>query len=448
MDTIKKGDKLEDQAFDVFESQITDDCFFVKREYCKIFRKKGYYSNDRGKDIIFDISVEITIPGQERFSLLFLIECKNYSHSVPVDDVEEFFAKIQQVSGANVKGIVVSTNTFQDGTFNFARSKGIGLLRYFSKDNLEWVLTRSPSSMASAAHANSECSNAYHALHDENYDSRYFDFYGYVNDTYTVSSNQFFSSLARNSANTDILESLANIEQAVQESRLSVPYMERHEIEKISFSILSNVQYQSGPAPLDVICNLLKDQSGLIVKRNFQLRKGILGQISFEPDIISIDDLQASKTEQTRFTLAHELGHFVLKHNRFMVRESCHEEDIDTDSSGTANLKDVRRMEWQANYFASCLLLPKEQFEREFFRQAAIHELSDRGYGLLYLDNQRCNIDTFLKISTPLMKKFEASRSVVKLRLLKLGFLNERQRMSNNTYQPTRSLSHPRIQWI
>ena len=90
--------------FSVFDNQIVEDCFFSKREYSKIFRKKGYFSKDREKDIIFDVSIEVTIPGQDCFSLLFLIECKNYSHSVPVDDVEEFFAKIQQVSGANAKG--------------------------------------------------------------------------------------------------------------------------------------------------------------------------------------------------------------------------------------------------------------------------------------------------------------------------------------------------------
>lgn len=444
MDTTKKGDKLEDQAFEVFESQIAEDCFFSKREYCKIFRKKGYYSKDREKDIIFDISVEVTLPGQDRYSLLFLFECKNYGHSVPVDDVEEFFAKIQQVSGANAKGIVVSTNSFQDGAFKFARSKGIGLLRYFSKESLEWVLTRSPSSMASAAHAVSEQSNAYHALRNDTYESRYFDFYGCVNETYTVSSNQFFSSLARNGAEPDILKVIAKIEQATKESRLSVPYVERKELEELSFGILAELRYQSGPVPLDSVCERLKEQAGLVVKRNSQLGNGVLGQISFGPDIISIDDSQALTPERVRFTLAHELGHFALEHRRFMVREACHDEDIDTENLETLKLKDVRRMEWQANYFASCLLLPKEQFEREFFRQANLHELSDRGYGLLYLDDQKCNIDTFYRVTAPLVKEFQVSRSVIKLRLLKLGFLNEAQRMPNKAFQPTRALSRPR----
>ena len=111
--------------------------------------------------------------------------------------------------------------------------------------------------------------------------------------------------------------------------------------------------------------------------------------------------------------------------------ETCHEEDMDLESAERINLKDVRRMEWQANFFASCLLLPKDQFTREFLKQVVRHNLSDRGFGLLYLDGQRCNIDTYHSVTYPLMKEYAVSRSVVKLRLMKLGFLNEAQIMPN-----------------
>lgn len=443
MDTTKKGDKLEDQVFEVFESQIAEDCFFSKREFCKIFRKKGYYSKDREKDIIFDISVEVTLPGQEHYSLLFLIECKNYGHSVPVYDAEEFFTKLQQISGANNKGIIVSSNSFQDGTFKFSRSKGIGLLRYFSKEKLEWILARSPSSMAPSWIVSSESSNSYHALHNEDFGSRYFDFHGCVNDSYTVSSNQFFSSLARADADTELLHALAIVEQSTKESRLCVPYLEKEEVEKRAASVLSAIEYLAGAVSIESICNYLADNSGLVVNTNVDLPSGVLGQIVFRPDTISIDNRQASTNERTRFTLAHELGHYILEHGRFMARESCHEEDIAIDDLDAIDLRDIRRLEWQANYFASCLLLPKEQFEKEVFSQAQRYELSDRGYGLIYLDDQRCNVDTFHRVTGPLMKKFEVSRTVVKLRLMKLGFLNEAQQKSSKSFRPTRTLSRP-----
>ena len=443
MNTTKKGDKLEELIFEIFERQISEDRFFSKREFCKIYRKKGYYSKDREKNIVFDVSVEVTLPGQERYSVLFLIECKNYGHRVPVDDVEEFFAKIQQISGANAKGIVVATNSFQEGAFKFAKSKGIGLLRYYSKEQLDWVLTRSPSSTASSSIASSEWSNSYNALHDDKYRSKYFDFYGFITDTYTVSLNQFFSSLARTNADKDLLNALALIEQSPKDSCLCVPYLERSEVEGRATTVLSKVGYESGAVPLDSICAYLKEETALLVTESVNLPKGVLGQISFSPVVIYLDNGQASTNERIRFTLAHELGHFLLGHGNYMDRENCREEDIAIDHSHVINISDIYRMEWQANYFASCLLLPKKQFEQEFFMQAKIHKLFDRGYGLLYLDDQRCNIDTFYRVTAPLVKKFKVSRTVVKLRLIELGVLNEARQKPNKSFLTIRTLSRP-----
>ena len=56
---------------------------------------------------------------------LFLVECKCYGHSVPVDDVEEFHSKIDDI-GAH-KGIMVTTVGFQEGTVKTARGRGIAL---------------------------------------------------------------------------------------------------------------------------------------------------------------------------------------------------------------------------------------------------------------------------------------------------------------------------------
>jgi len=150
MKTTTKGNKLEEDIFQLMKGEISSGRFIVKNENCKIYLKKGYYSKDRQKNIIFDVSIEVYLPGQSTYSILILIECKNYNHAVPVDDAEEFFAKIQQISGANTKGILASTNSFQEGTLNFSKSKGIGLLRYFNQSDFKWLLTRSPSTLISS----------------------------------------------------------------------------------------------------------------------------------------------------------------------------------------------------------------------------------------------------------------------------------------------------------
>jgi hypothetical protein len=99
--TTEKGDSLEIRIRDLLQSEINADRFWAKKDNCKVHWKKGYESKDRGRKIIFDVSVEIFLPGAKEYSVLVLIECKNYSHPVQVDDLEEFFSKVQQVAAAN-----------------------------------------------------------------------------------------------------------------------------------------------------------------------------------------------------------------------------------------------------------------------------------------------------------------------------------------------------------
>jgi hypothetical protein len=87
MNTTRKGDELESKIFKLIKREIVQGRFFVNPDRCKIFSKKGYYSRDREKDIIFDIAVEVYLPEQHTYSMLVLIECKNYDHPVPVEDV-------------------------------------------------------------------------------------------------------------------------------------------------------------------------------------------------------------------------------------------------------------------------------------------------------------------------------------------------------------------------
>ena len=103
-------------------------------------RRPSYYSRDRERDIVFDASVEITMPGQDSPFIYWVIECKHYSHNVPVDDAEEFFAKLQQIGGANQKGTIVTKTGFASGTVKYARSKGIGLWRYDADGEIVMVV--------------------------------------------------------------------------------------------------------------------------------------------------------------------------------------------------------------------------------------------------------------------------------------------------------------------
>ena len=383
MNTTKKGDKLEEKIFELFDDEISKGRFFAQKDFCRIYTKKGYYSKDRQKDIIFDLSIEIFLPDQETYSLLVLIECKNYNHKVPVDDVEEFFSKTQQISGANVKAILVSNNAFQEGTFKYSKSKGIGLLRYYDKSNLNWILTRSPSSLLSSNYAINESSNAYNGLHIETFESNNFDCYGFIDGQYTNSLRLFISALIKHEIDKDFNESLSTIETVNESNTTLVKYIEESEIEIVCNSILKKINFNNGEVPLKKICQFLMENHNLKVFFNIQLNDGVLGKITFNPLEIHIDSKQCETPERERFTLAHELGHFLLEHSKYMLGEQCHKSDINLVEPVNVGIKDIMRMEWQANQFASCLLLPKIEFVRTFLTIAAKIELSNKGFGLI-----------------------------------------------------------------
>lgn len=87
-----------------------------------VHHQKVYTGRISQRDIKIDVSFNYTIAGAD---LLFLVECKCYNHAVPVDDVEEFHSKIDDI-GAH-KGIMVTTVGFQDGTIRTAKGRGIAL---------------------------------------------------------------------------------------------------------------------------------------------------------------------------------------------------------------------------------------------------------------------------------------------------------------------------------
>lgn len=425
MDTTKKGDELEDKIYELFRDDILNDRFWAKKELCKIYQKKGYFSADRKKDIIFDVAIEIYLPGQSTYSSLILIECKNYSKKrVPVGDIESFLMKAHQVSGGNIKAIVASNNAFQEGTFNFAESKNIGLLRYFDRTNHDWVLTRSPSSLISSNYALNEWSIARNGLHSESHSSKYFDFYGYVDKNYTNSLRIFFSSLVKKNQSEEYLKSLVQVESTRTNDPWIVKYLELEEIESQCESLLNSIAYDGGIVPLDELCLYLKEKHDLNVIHTDSLQKDVLGQITFSPLEIQINSNHENESRK-RFTLAHEIGHLILGHSAYMTSEKCHQSSIDLDEPEDIGIRDVMRMEWQANQFASCLLLPKSKVAPDFISLVSGMGIINRGYGVLYVDDQPCNLDAYFKISNVLINKYKVSRSVVKIRLSKLGYLNK-----------------------
>jgi len=103
-------------------------------------------------------------------------------------------------------------------------------------------------------------------------------------------------------------------------------------------------------------------------------------------------------TGRERFTLAHELGHLILGHGEYLRAESFDTQDLETSEKDDLESDMIRRLEWQANRFASSLLLPRRQFARIAMMKAESMGIRDKGFGLIYRDHQPENQLNYMRI--------------------------------------------------
>lgn len=140
MSMLFKGNSFENQVFKYLQTELSKDNLFVPQKLSTIFQKKAYFSRDRGSTIVTDISIETSMPNATNYSLLTIVECKDYSNNIPVDDIEEFHSKVQQISGDNVKAIFTTTSALQRAALAFARSKQIAVIRLLPNEQVQWII--------------------------------------------------------------------------------------------------------------------------------------------------------------------------------------------------------------------------------------------------------------------------------------------------------------------
>ena len=427
------GDMLEKRVLNYFRAEIAADRFWAKKANCRLFSKKGYHSKDRNTKIVFDASIELYLPGAAEYSSLVLIECKNYKHAVPVDDIEEFFAKVQQVAAANAKGVVASATSFQTGAREFAKSKGIGLLRYFDRRDFKWELKRSPSASARSTAAE-DSYLVEQGLSQQEFRSYIFDLYLQSPTRQTNSLWDFFDDLILDSGlSPDQIRQMANARSKLSNQ---VPFVEKGELESKSLEILVDIGYPGAEVNLHELCTREARVAGLTVRTGItpEVRDNwpvALGRITFEPLLIEVFKIENANRARERFTLAHELAHHLLAHGRYMTREYCDADDFVLYQRSLLEGTDIARMEFQANYFAASLLMPRTYFLEDFHRLTRTLDIRDHGYGALYVDDQPCNLQNFRVVTSHLMQTYVVSRTAAKIRLEALGLLRDRRRPSS-----------------
>lgn len=181
INTTEKGTLFELRVFNVIKSLMLKGEFVISYNGSEVFHKKPYYSAKRKSDIVFDIAVECRRTPEKDPFLFIIIECKDYGKTIPVDDIEEFYQKIDQVTGKNVKGIFFSTNSFARGAVAFAESSGIAVVRMLDDDSLSWIVERSSPYLKTTSE-NALILNAYNAITEENFVSTRQSFFALDNN--------------------------------------------------------------------------------------------------------------------------------------------------------------------------------------------------------------------------------------------------------------------------
>lgn len=239
---------------------------------------------------------------------------------------------------------------------------------------------------------------------------------------------------------------------------LRVPYMPDHAIERDAEALLAQYAHARGleikaPIPIeDIVEKHLKlrvefdDLHRLLDVPRSGLDPDIFGAIWLDIGRIVIDESldpeeRPAMEGRYRFTLAHEGGgHWRL--HRGLVRSDRDQGALFADvpkPTVVCRSRDKERVEWQADFYASCLLMPRRLVHAEWQDRLGRTKpllLSDlrsnekvmSRAGILIHEQARNEVEAvddalFESIAEPMARRFCVSRAAMRIRLEKLGLL-------------------------
>uniref|UniRef100_UPI00339D95A7 ImmA/IrrE family metallo-endopeptidase n=1 Tax=Aquibium sp. A9E412 TaxID=2976767 RepID=UPI00339D95A7 len=150
----------------------------------------------------------------------------------------------------------------------------------------------------------------------------------------------------------------------------------------------------------------------------------ILGQADFSRRAIVINTHSIETRE--RFTIAHEIGHFVLGHERYLCSDTVIEQDIFILEEKKLHFN-YKRLEFQANAFASELILPNAYLLPKIYELRKELNIRDRGHGYIYVDDQAENRNIYNEFISGISTYFSVSKEVIEIKLIELNFLTDKR---------------------
>lgn len=170
-------------------------------------------------------------------------------------------------------------------------------------------------------------------------------------------------------------------------------------------------------------------------------KRKVLGLVNFRTRQLLIDEsLRPNPEPPSRFafTLAHEIGHWILHryaHKHFWSANSESSDELDDDEETLFRLEERTLndwLEWQANTFAAQLLMPKETFHYAL-QAAQISAEIKRNIGEVWLCDEAWSRRDFKLVTAALADFYGTSASAVTVRLRTLKLLRE------NSSKPVRA---------
>jgi Zn-dependent peptidase ImmA (M78 family) len=214
---------------------------------------------------------------------------------------------------------------------------------------------------------------------------------------------------------------------------MTVPYLRKEAIEATARQLLSDYGKKYSPVvapPVDVFAiaeSLLRlhlEYDDLEKKHG----KGILGAINFEHTTIFINvaldpDENVQKQGRHNFTLTHEIGHWMLHRFEYLAPDV-----FNPQASGlsilcrTAQKKDP--LEWQADQFASHLLMPRLMVQQSW-REAHGNLVLSVGNidGFKRCDDVISTRKDYFLLVKEFAQKFAVSAQAMRIRLADLQFV-------------------------
>lgn len=360
--------------------------------YNEIFLHKQYASKT-APDVMLnpDITIEVySNSNKETWSNLLVVECKNHGRKIDNSIYREFVGNLSDYPRSGVRGIMISSAGFTQQVITLAQSDNIALVVLSEQSDWETIIWRKINSF-------------------EQHQFGHKVLTGEASTSYPIvySGNSFVTV-------SDLLQ-----ECGIPMSKaLHIPFMEDNVICKKVEDILQNTKYLVNENFIDRCFSLIAPN----YKFDFvEMQEDCLGKCDFKEHVITINST-LSKHRQN-FTIAHELGHIALHSS--IVENLFSIEDRESDKNTIISKSIYGRMEYQANTFASYLLMPNIPF------MAEVNKLFKENWittGRLYHDYQPCNIRDCNVVVGALSSKFNVSQEAVIVRLKRANLYIEGER--------------------